>query len=69
MQHRFAFESSATHILLFITFNSVIKSFIRESVKGANEEIANILKAKEEEKQRRAEAKKLAKKQAQEENK
>ena len=36
---------------------SVIKSFIRESVKGANEEIANILKAKEEEKQRRAEAK------------
>ena len=48
---------------------SVIKSFIRESVKGANEEIANILKAKEEEKQRRAEAKKLAKKQAQEENK
>ena len=48
---------------------SVIKSFIRESVKGANEEIANILKAKEEEKQRRAEAKKLAKQQAQEENK
>lgn len=49
---------------------SVIKSFIRESVKGANEEIANILKAKEEEKQRRAEAKKLAKEQkAQEENK
>lgn len=49
---------------------SVIKSFIRESVKGANEEIANILKAKEEEKQRRAEAKKLAKeKKAQEENK
>ena len=48
---------------------SVIKSFIRESVKGANEEIANILKAKEEEKQRRAEAKKLAKEQkAQEEN-
>ena len=33
------------------------------------EEIANILKAKEEEKQRRAEAKKLAKQQAQEENK
>ena len=49
---------------------AVIKSFIRESVKGANEEIANILKAKEEEKQRRAEAKKLAKEQkAQEENK
>ncbi len=49
---------------------SVIKSFIRESVKGANEEIANIQKAKEEEKQRRAEAKKLAKQQqAQEENK
>ena len=42
---------------------------VRESVKGANEEIANILKAKEEEKQRRAEAKKLAKQQAQEENK
>ena len=36
---------------------------------SAVEQIANILKANEEEKQRRAEAKKLAKKQAQEENK
>ena len=40
---------------------SVIKSFIREAVKGANEEIANILKAKEEEKQRKAAARKAAK--------
>ena len=40
---------------------SLIKSFIRESVKGANEEIKNILKAKEEEKQRKAAAKKAAK--------
>ena len=48
---------------------SVIKSFIRESVKGANEEIANILKAKEEEKLRKAAAKKAAnKKQASEAN-
>ena len=39
---------------------SVIKSFIREAVKGANEEIANILKAKEEEKQRKAAARKAA---------
>ena len=39
---------------------SVIKSFIREAVKGANEEIARIQKAKEEEKQRRAAAKKAA---------
>jgi hypothetical protein len=46
---------------------SVIKSFIREAVKGANEEIARIQKAKEEEKQRRAAAKKAAKAQVAEE--
>jgi hypothetical protein len=40
---------------------SVIKSFIRESVKGANEEIENIKLAKEAEKQRKAALKKQEK--------
>ena len=40
---------------------SVIKSFIRESVKGADEEIARIEALKEAEKQRKAEAKLAAK--------
>ena len=40
---------------------SLIKSFIRESVKGASEEIQAILKAKEEEKLRKAAEKKAAK--------
>lgn len=43
---------------------SLIKSFIRESVKAVNAEIARIEKEKEEEKKRKAEAKKLARQQA-----
>lgn len=47
-----------------ISETAVIKSFIRESVKGVNEEIARIEKEKAEEKLRKAEAKKLAKAEA-----
>ncbi len=47
-----------------IAETSLIKSFIRESVKAVNAEIARIEKEKEEEKKRKAEAKKLAKQQA-----
>ncbi len=43
---------------------SLIKSFIRESVKAVNAELDRIEKEKEEEKKRKAEAKKLAKQQA-----
>lgn len=68
-------NAKANNLLKFvnkgIAETSVVKSFIRESVKGVNEEIARIEKAKAEEKLRKAEAKKAAKlaEKAAEENK